>query len=116
MTIDNLISWLQEAEDNNTWLVSTQSVKRHLEKIKETEQLTIPDSEQQRELLEAYTQFLWTQHNNLTDADNNKLALEKFIASYNSVMHCSMCDSTNLEDCGGGEYSCEDCGHFPITA
>jgi ribosomal protein L37AE/L43A len=41
MTIDNLISWLQEAEDNNTWLVSTQSVKRHLEKIKETEQLTI---------------------------------------------------------------------------
>ena len=42
MTIDNLISWLQEAEDNNTWLVSTQSVKRHLEKIKETEQLTIP--------------------------------------------------------------------------
>lgn len=33
-----------------------------------------------------------------------------------SVMHCSMCDSTNLEDCGGGEYSCEDCGHFPITA
>lgn len=42
MTIDNLISWLQEAEDNNTWLVSTQSVKRHLEKIKETEQLTTP--------------------------------------------------------------------------
>jgi len=41
MTIDNLISWLQEAEDNNTWLVSTQSVKRHLEKIKETEQLTL---------------------------------------------------------------------------
>lgn len=42
MTIDNLISWLQEAEDNNTWSVSTQSVKRHLEKIKKTEQLTIP--------------------------------------------------------------------------
>jgi hypothetical protein len=42
MTIDNLINWLQEAEDNNTWLVSTQSVKRHLEKIKETEQLNIP--------------------------------------------------------------------------
>lgn len=42
MTIDNLISWLQEAEDNNTWLVSTQSVKRHLEKIKKTEQLTLP--------------------------------------------------------------------------
>ena len=41
MTIDNLINWLQEAEDNNTWLVSTQSVKRHLEKIKETEQLTL---------------------------------------------------------------------------
>lgn len=42
MTIDNLINWLQEAEDNNTWLVSTQSVKRHLEKIKQTKQLTIP--------------------------------------------------------------------------
>ena len=32
------------------------------------------------------------------------------------VVCCSMCDSDNLEDCGGGEYSCEDCGHFPITA
>ena len=42
MTIYNLINWLQEAEDNNTWLVSTQSVKRHLEKIKETEKLNIP--------------------------------------------------------------------------
>lgn len=44
--------------------------------------LRLCDVSQQRELLEAYTQFLWTQHNNLTDADNNKLALEKFIASY----------------------------------
>ncbi len=44
--------------------------------------LTLTDVIQQRELLEAYTQYLWTQHNNLTDADNNKLALEKFIASY----------------------------------
>ena len=51
MTIDNLINWLQEAEDNNTWLVSTQSVKRHLEKIKKTEQLTLTDVSQQRELL-----------------------------------------------------------------
>jgi hypothetical protein len=33
-----------------------------------------------------------------------------------SVMCCSMCDSDNLEDCGGGEYTCLDCGHFPITA
>ena len=46
------------------------------------QKLTLTDVSQQRELLEAYTQFLWTQHNNLTDADNNKLALEKFIASY----------------------------------
>ena len=51
MTIDNLISWLQEAEDNNTWLVSTQSVKRHLEKIKETEQLTLTDVVGQSEQL-----------------------------------------------------------------
>ncbi len=33
-----------------------------------------------------------------------------------SYCDCSMCDSTNLEDCGGDEYSCKDCGHFPITA
>jgi len=39
--VDNLLNWLQEAEDNNTFTVSTQSVKRHLEKIKK-EQLTIP--------------------------------------------------------------------------
>jgi hypothetical protein len=36
---------------------------------------------QQRELLEAYTQFLWTQHNNLSNAENNEIALNKFIAS-----------------------------------
>tara|TARA_R110000822_G_C14981533_1_gene458567 strand:+ start:58 stop:315 length:258 start_codon:yes stop_codon:yes gene_type:complete len=46
-----------------------------------TEQLRIGGVSQQRELLEAYTQFLWTQHNNLTNADNNKIALDKFIAS-----------------------------------
>ena len=56
MTIDNLINWLQEAEDNNTWLVSTQSVKLHLEKIKETKQLTLTDVSQQRELLLAYNE------------------------------------------------------------
>ena len=54
-----------------------------LEKEKEVmSEIYAHDVSQQRELLEAYTQFLWTQHNNLTDADNNKLALEKFIASY----------------------------------
>jgi len=36
--------------------------------------------------------------------------------SLHLVMRCSMCDSDNLEDCGGGEYTCLDCGHFPITA
>ena len=41
----------KQAEDNNTWLVSTQSVKRHLEKIKETEQLTIPVVVRQSEQL-----------------------------------------------------------------
>ena len=44
-------------------------------------QFSLTDVSQQRELLEAYTQFLWTQHNNLTNADNNKIALDKFIAS-----------------------------------
>jgi len=57
MTIDNLINWLEEAEDNNTWLVSTQSVKRHLEKIKETEQLNLTDVSQQRELF--YNFITW---------------------------------------------------------
>jgi len=41
MTIDNLINWLQEVEDNDNGLVSTQSMKRLLEKIKETEQLAL---------------------------------------------------------------------------
>ena len=59
MTIDNLINWLQEAEDNNTWLVSTQSVKLHLEKIKETEQLTLTDVSQLRELLLGIQKSEW---------------------------------------------------------
>jgi hypothetical protein len=29
---------------------------------------------------------------------------------------CNMCGSSKLEDCGSGEYACEDCGHFPITS
>lgn len=33
MTIQNVLDWLQEAEDNNCWQVSTQSVKRHLEEV-----------------------------------------------------------------------------------
>ena len=45
------------------------------------EQLRLRDVSQQRELLEAYTQFLWTQHNNLSNAENNEIALNKFIAS-----------------------------------
>lgn len=28
---------------------------------------------------------------------------------------CDMCGSSKLEDCGSNEYSCEECGHFPIT-
>ena len=60
-----------------------QNAESLLEKEKEVmSEIYAHDVSQQRELLEAYTQFLWTQHNNLTDADNNKLALEKFIASY----------------------------------
>jgi len=47
----------------------------------ETKQLLIHIVSQQRELLEAYTQFLWTQHNNLSNAENNEIALNKFIAS-----------------------------------
>ena len=54
----------------------------HLQKLRsEIKQLTLTDVSQQRELLEAYTQFLWTQHNNLSNAENNEIALNKFIAS-----------------------------------
>lgn len=28
---------------------------------------------------------------------------------------CDMCGSSKLEECGSNEYSCEECGHFPIT-
>lgn len=28
---------------------------------------------------------------------------------------CNFCGSENLEYCGGGEFTCNDCGHFPIT-
>ena len=28
---------------------------------------------------------------------------------------CDMCGSSKLEECGSDEYSCEECGHFPIT-
>jgi hypothetical protein len=45
------------------------------------EQLRLHVVSQYRELLEAYTQFLWTQHNNLSNAENNEIALNKFIAS-----------------------------------
>jgi hypothetical protein len=45
------------------------------------EQLTLTDVGEHRVLLEAYTQFLWTQHNNLSNAENNEIALNKFIAS-----------------------------------
>tara|TARA_R110002096_G_scaffold159247_1_gene324976 strand:- start:69 stop:359 length:291 start_codon:yes stop_codon:yes gene_type:complete len=65
MTIDNLISWLQEAEDNNTWLVSTQSVKRHLEKIKETEQLTLTD------VVERFALIQWINGQPLIDGSDS---------------------------------------------
>jgi cyanate lyase len=54
---------------------------KHFIKKKQAKQLTLTDVSQHRELLEAYTQFLWTQHNNLSNAENNEIALNKFIAS-----------------------------------
>ncbi len=53
MTIQNVLDWLQEAEDNNCWQVSTQSVKRHLEEVQK-QQLILYGVSQQRELLLAY--------------------------------------------------------------
>lgn len=33
---------------------------------------------QKNKLLETYTNWLWYQHNDLTNSDNNKVALEEF--------------------------------------
>jgi hypothetical protein len=48
MTIQNVLNWLQEAEDNNCWQVSTQSVKRHLEEVQK-QQLILYGVTQQSE-------------------------------------------------------------------
>ncbi|MBT12090.1 MAG: hypothetical protein CMI02_08650 [Oceanospirillaceae bacterium] len=48
MTIQNVLDWLQEAEDNNCWQVSTQSVKRHLEEVQK-QQLILYGVTQQSE-------------------------------------------------------------------
>jgi hypothetical protein len=70
---ENVIGKIRELENKNQKLTG---VIKGMEKA-----FSLTDVSQQRELLEDYTQFLWTQHNNLTNADNNKLALEKFIDS-----------------------------------
>jgi hypothetical protein len=71
------IAYQQTAEDQADDLFNKMGI---LNKYVQ-EQLTLTDVSQQRELLEAYTQFLWTQHNNLSNAENNEIALNKFIAS-----------------------------------
>ena len=81
MTIQNLLDWLQEAEDNNTWQVSTQSVKRHLEKIQQTEQLNLTDVSQQRELLLAYSKSVI--RGSAWDVSKNSiiLGIDKFLSN-----------------------------------
>ena len=70
---ESVLNKVQTLENENQKLTG---VIKGMEKA-----FSLTDVSQQRELLEDYTQFLWTQHNNLTNADNNKLALEKFIDS-----------------------------------
>ena len=45
--------------------------------------------------------------------------LKKFrvgdVSRRSELLVCDMCGSSKLEDCGSDEYSCEECGHFPIT-
>lgn len=47
------------------------------------------------------------------DAINEALN-QQSVSSEVKPTACSLCGSENLEDCGGLEFSCNDCGHFPI--
>lgn len=40
---------------------------------------------------------------------------ENRIRNEETKIKCNFCNSVKLEYCGSDEYSCEDCGHFPIT-
>ena len=80
--VEEILEIASELDRGDITFDEAQIKAETLVKIDRYEQLILSGVSQQRELLEAYTQFLWTQHNNLTNADNNKLALEKFIASY----------------------------------
>ena len=37
------------------------------------------------------------------------------VSGQSEQLVCDMCGSFKLEHCGGGDYSCEECGHYPIT-
>ena len=50
--------------------------------------------------------------NRLTKVKNLRIA---DVSGRSEQLVCDMCGSSKLEDCGSNEYSCEDCGHFPIT-
>jgi len=69
-----------------------------LEWAKEEGQLQFPES-RKVDMAERYL-----------EAHNQALGLAHVIKSV-----CDMCGSSKLEECTKDEYSCEDCGHFPIT-
>lgn len=61
---------------------------------------------------------IWYQMNmkEITSEQARQQVLDLFaISRRTEQLVCDMCGSSKLEDCGSDEYSCEDCGHFPIT-
>lgn len=61
---------------------------------------------------------IWYQMNmkEITSEQARQQVLDLFAVSGRSeLLVCDMCGSSKLEECGSNEYSCEECGHFPIT-
>ena len=61
--------------------------------------------------LDAYGRGLIDMYKHLQSQLNNNEVFDLVSLS------CSMCGNTDsFDECGGDEFACTDCGHFPITA
>lgn len=60
---------------------------------------------------ERYDTDVYTKRIEMIDKALRKLAVSR----RSEQLVCDMCGSGKLEECGSNEYSCEECGHFPIT-
>ena len=70
--------------------------------------------------LEKYLREKIDYKNKMHDFDLGTETLKIWLDEYNvsrrsEKLVCDMCGSSRLEHCGGGDYSCEECGHYPIT-